>query len=57
MMVAAQALWSRREKELATRSCVLATAKQLVGAMGMPGNDQKDADGELSAALLNLNYL
>jgi hypothetical protein len=54
-MAAARALWSRREKGLATRSYLLATAKQLAGAASTAGNDRKGAGGELLAALLNLN--
>jgi hypothetical protein len=52
---AAQALWSRREKELATRNYLLATVKQLAGTAGTLGNGQKDAGGELPTAQLNLN--
>jgi hypothetical protein len=54
-MVAALALWSRREKGLATRSYLLATAKQLVGTAGAPRNDWKDAGSELPDCLLGLN--
>jgi hypothetical protein len=53
-MAAARALWLRREKELATRSYLLATVKQLAGIAGTPGNSRKDASGELLATLLDL---
>lgn len=43
---------ARREKELATCSCLLATVKQLLATTNAPGNREKVIGRELSAALL-----